>query len=181
MYGGPLAGRCAAAGNGDDARRRHADPGGGHDGTYNADFLVDIGATDSRAPTTELRRIGVQPVGSTRYELADGTVHEFPVGLVRIELMGEVTAGRVIFGPDGAEPIVGVTTLEALGITVDPATGTLKRLPAIPLKSLCQEPGLGAPTKAFRRRCRSHRSTSGRSSSTIQRCTMSSPTFSSTG
>lgn len=48
--------------------------------------------------------------------------------------MGEVTAGRVIFGPDQAEPILGVTALESVGITIDPATRTLKRLPAIPLK-----------------------------------------------
>jgi hypothetical protein len=48
--------------------------------------------------------------------------------------MGEVTAGRVIFGPDGVEPILGVTALESVGITVDPATRTLTRLPAVPLK-----------------------------------------------
>ena len=48
--------------------------------------------------------------------------------------MGEITAGRVIFGPEGIEPILGVTALESAGITVDPATHTLRRLPAIPLK-----------------------------------------------
>ena len=50
--------------------------------------------------------------------------------------MGEVTAGRVLFGPDGVEPLLGVTALESIGITIDPVTQTLKRLPAIPLKSL---------------------------------------------
>lgn len=48
--------------------------------------------------------------------------------------MGEVTAGRIIFGPDNAEPLLGVTALESVGITIDPANRTLKRLPAIPLK-----------------------------------------------
>ena len=48
--------------------------------------------------------------------------------------MGEMTAGRVIFGPDGVEPILGVTALESVGITIDPASRTLKRLRAIPLK-----------------------------------------------
>jgi len=48
--------------------------------------------------------------------------------------MGEVTAGRIIFGPDDAEPWPGVTALESVGITIDPADCTLKRLPAIPLK-----------------------------------------------
>lgn len=48
--------------------------------------------------------------------------------------MGEVTAGRVVFGPDGSEPLLGVTALESIGVTVDPSTRTLKKLPAIYLK-----------------------------------------------
>ena len=48
--------------------------------------------------------------------------------------MGEVTAGRVLFGPDGVEPLLGVTALGSVGITIDPTTRTLKCLPAIPLK-----------------------------------------------
>lgn len=103
-------------------------------GTYEAEFLVDTGATDSLVPTSELNRIGVQPVGKTTYELADRTMHEYRFGLVEIGFMDEVTAGRVIFGPDNAEPILGVTALESVGITIDPTTRTLKRLPAIPLK-----------------------------------------------
>ena len=43
-------------------------------------------------------------------------------------------AGRVIFGPEEVEPILGVTTLESAGLTVDPTTQQLKRLPAVPLK-----------------------------------------------
>lgn len=107
---------------------------GSPDGAYEADFLVDTGATDSLAPAAELRKIGVRPVGTMAYELADGTIKEYPFGLVEITFMGEITAGRVIFGPDDAEPLLGVTALESVGITVDPANRTLKRLPAIPLK-----------------------------------------------
>ncbi len=97
-------------------------------------FLVDTGATDTMAPGDELERIGVAKEGKTAYELADGTVREYPFGLVRIEFMGETTAGRVIFGESGIEPLLGVTALESVGILVDPTNKTLKRLPAIPLK-----------------------------------------------
>ena len=62
-----------------------------------------------------------------------GLIH---VTVTRTELMGEVTAGRVLFGPDDVEPLLGVTALESIGITIDPVTRTLKRLPAIPLKSV---------------------------------------------
>jgi len=106
-----------------------ATPGQG----YEALFLVDTGATDSLVPAEELRKIGVREEGRTAYELADGSVKEYGYGLVRIEFMGEITAGRVIFGETGAEPLLGVTALEWVGIMVDPATKTLKRLPAIPL------------------------------------------------
>ena len=103
-------------------------------GTYEALFLVDTGATDSMAPGSALSSAGIQPVGRTSYELADGSVHEYSFGLAQIEFMGEVTAGRVIFGPEGVAPILGATALESVGITIDPATRTLKRLPAVPLK-----------------------------------------------
>jgi clan AA aspartic protease len=103
-------------------------------GGYEADFLVDTGATDSLVPGAELRKIGVQPVGKTVYELANGAVEEYEFGLAEISFMGEVTAGRIFFGPDKAEPLLGVTALESVGITIDPASRRLKRLPAIPLK-----------------------------------------------
>ncbi len=102
--------------------------------SYEAVFLVDTGATDSMAPADELDNIGVRREGQMSYELADGTVKQYAFGLVRIEFMGETTAGRVIFGDPGIEPLLGVTALESVGIMVDPANKTLKRLPAIPLK-----------------------------------------------
>ena len=101
---------------------------------YEAVFLVGAGATDSMAPSDELEKIGVRREGRMSYELADGSVKEYPYGLVRIEFMGETTAGRVIFGPSDCDPLLGVTALESVGILVDPANMTLKRLPAIPLK-----------------------------------------------
>lgn len=77
----------------------------------------------------ELRKIGVQAVGKVAYELADGTLQQYEFGLARIEFMGEVTAGRVLFGPDDVEPLLGVTALESVGIAVDPTNRTVKRWP----------------------------------------------------
>lgn len=107
---------------------------GATNGTYEAEFLVDTGATDTLVPASALRRMGLQPTGTSVYELADGTRHEYQFGLAQIEIMGEITAGRVIFGPDDAEPLLGVTALESVGFTIDPANQTLKRLPAVSLK-----------------------------------------------
>ena len=103
-------------------------------GSYEAVFLVDTGASDTMAPASELTRIGIEPAAKLTYELADGTLQEYPFGIAQIEFMGEITAGRVIFGPEGTEPILGVIALQSVGIIVDPRTESLKRLPAIPLK-----------------------------------------------
>lgn len=112
---------------------------------YQADFLVDTGATDSMAPASQLRKIGIKPVGKTHYELADGSALEFEFGTAIIEFMGDITAGRVIFGPEGAEPILGVTALESTGVTLNPKTHTLRRLPAIPLKGVAIRAGADNP------------------------------------
>ena len=101
---------------------------------YVAEFLVDTGATDSLARAKELKKAGIKPRGRMTYELANGQTVQYDFGLAEIEFMGEITSGRVIFGPDDAEPILGVTALESVGILVDPANRTLKRMPAIPLK-----------------------------------------------
>jgi clan AA aspartic protease len=101
---------------------------------YAAPFLVDTGATDSMVPASALTKAGIAVAGTKTYELANGTLHEYPFGLAQIEFMGELTAGRVIFGPEESEPLLGVTALESAGITIDPVSQTLKRLPAIPLK-----------------------------------------------
>ncbi len=101
---------------------------------YEADFLVDTGATDCLVPAKELKKAKIAPVGKMIYELADGKKVEYDFGIALIEFMGEITAGRVIFGPDDVEPLLGVTALESVGILVDPVKQTLKRMPAIPLK-----------------------------------------------
>jgi clan AA aspartic protease len=107
---------------------------GSTNGSFQAVFLVDTGASDTMAPASELNRIGIEPAGRLTYELADGTLQEYSFGIAQIEFMGEITAGRVIFGPEGTEPILGVIALQSVGIIVDPRTESLKRLPAIPLK-----------------------------------------------
>ena len=53
-----------------------------------------------------------------------------------IEFMGDLTAGRILIGEDGVEPLFGVTALESAGIEVDPVSQRLKRLPALRLKHL---------------------------------------------
>jgi clan AA aspartic protease len=97
-------------------------------------FLVDTGAIDCMVPRNKLMEIGIKPEGKRTYELADGTEVALDVAVARIEFMGEIVGATVIFGKDDAEPILGVTALESVGIEVDPQNQRLKRLPAVRLK-----------------------------------------------
>ena len=97
-------------------------------------FLVDTGAIDCLVPSDKLRAIGIEPEAKRSYELANGDEVVMNVAGGRIEFMGDVVWATVIFGPDDAEPILGVTALESVGISVDPQTQRLKRLPAVSLK-----------------------------------------------
>jgi clan AA aspartic protease len=103
---------------------------------YDAKFLVDTGAVDAMAPASELRRVGIEPVGKRTYELATGELQEFEYGLAELRFMGEITSTDIIFGPDDSKPILGVLALESAGYIVDPKNQTLRRLSAIPLKRI---------------------------------------------
>ena len=50
--------------------------------------------------------------------------------------MGEIVGGTVVFGEENAEPLLGLTALESVGIEVDPLNQRLQRLPAVRLRSL---------------------------------------------
>jgi predicted aspartyl protease len=101
---------------------------------YDAKFLVDTGAVESMAPASELRRVGIEPVGKRTYELASGELREYEYGLAELRFMDEITSTDIIFGPENAEPILGVLALEGAGFIVDPTNRTLRKLGARPLK-----------------------------------------------
>jgi clan AA aspartic protease len=97
-------------------------------------FLVDTGAVDSLIPGKALKEIGLVPKGRRAYELADGSEVKLDITTGELEFMGEIVGSTLIFGADDAEPILGVTALESVGIEVDPRNHRLKRLPATRLK-----------------------------------------------
>ena len=99
-------------------------------------FLVDTGATDSLVPRKHLESIGMSPIQQRSYQLADSSDLRLDIGVAEIEFMGEAVGGTVMFGDDDAEPLLGVTALESVGIEVDPVNQRLKRLPAVRLKSI---------------------------------------------
>ena len=114
--------------------RNPADPQRSWTGT----FLVDTGAFDSLVPRAHLEAIGLKPKGRREYTLADGSKISLDITTADIEFQEEIVGGTIIYGEEGAEPLLGVTALESGGFEVDPRNQELKRLPAILLK-LCNK------------------------------------------
>ena len=98
-------------------------------------FLVDTGAIDSLVPRRNLTAIGLAPTGQRVYVTADGREVTMDITVGELEVMGELAGGVIVFGDEGAEPLLGVTALESAGIEVDPQSQRLKRLPAVRLRA----------------------------------------------
>ena len=100
---------------------------------WTGEFLVYTGAFDSLVPRARLEAIGREPRGHREYVLADGKPVSLDITVAEIEFEGEVVGGTIVYGEDGAEPLLGVTALESGGFEVDPRNEELK-LPAVLLK-----------------------------------------------
>jgi clan AA aspartic protease len=83
-------------------------------------FLIDSGAVYSLVPAKLLKTLGIQSYKTPEFTLADGTTVTRPVGDAYFEFHGEGGAAPVIFGQEGDEPLLGVTTLESLALILDP-------------------------------------------------------------
>ena len=81
--------------------------------------LVDTGATNTMLPSSLLRELGIEPVESRFARVADGRRVELQTAWARFSIQGRNTVARVSFGPEG-EYLMGATTLEDLGMVIDP-------------------------------------------------------------
>jgi len=91
------------------------------------EFLVDTGAIYSVLPSSLLKELGVEPIGRRKFKLANNQVIERDVGIIGIEVEGIKTHTTVIFGDEGVY-LLGVVTLEELGLEVDPIKGKLRAM-----------------------------------------------------
>ena len=88
-------------------------------------MLVDTGATYSVIPRDLARRLGIgRPRRSVSMRLADGRGARFGVATAFVKIDDREGPTIVLVG-SVAEPILGVETLEQLGLTVDSRRGRL--------------------------------------------------------
>jgi len=91
-------------------------------------MLVDSGALYSVAPATVLTKLGIRPDRIETFTLADGTAVKRQVGGALFAVADRRALSTVIFGRRGDSTLLGVVTLEELGLMLDPLRRRLKPL-----------------------------------------------------
>jgi len=87
--------------------------------------LVDTEATYTVVPWSIYEKLNLMIVGKKIAETAKGLT-ELEESFLVIEIKGKKAVTPVLISRDLKDVLVGVLTLEALGLAVDPATGELK-------------------------------------------------------
>jgi clan AA aspartic protease len=99
--------------------------------TEKIEFLVDSGAIYSVVPTPLLEGLGIRPLATQDFRLADGSKITRKKGGAFFRYGARVGVADVIFGEEGDSTLLGTFTLEALGLSLDPLRRELKPLPML--------------------------------------------------
>ncbi len=89
------------------------------------EFMVDSGAVYSLVPGKVLDKIGIEPYKEMSFSLADGTTINRKISSAYFEYKGDGGPAPVIYGEEGDTPLLGATTLESMGLVLNPFTRTL--------------------------------------------------------
>ena len=95
------------------------------------EFLVDSGAIYSVVPSAVLRKLGVKPVATQEFRLADGSAIKRRKGIALFQYEERIGGADVIFGEKGDHTLLGAFTLESLGLALDPLKRELRPIPMI--------------------------------------------------
>ena len=82
--------------------------------------LVDTGAAYSVVPRAVLESLGCRPVRTQRVVLADARTEAWSVTQIDVECEGRRTTTPILIGPAAGPVLLGATTLEELGLGIDP-------------------------------------------------------------
>jgi predicted aspartyl protease len=95
-------------------------------------FTVDSGAVYSVVPAPVLKNLGIQPLRREAFRLGDGTTIMRQKGGALFKFRSYVGIADVIFGEKGDPTVLGASTLEALGLALDPITRELTSMTLVP-------------------------------------------------
>ena len=93
--------------------------------------LVDSGATYSVIPAAVLDRLGIRAIADEEFRLANGETLRRRKGIAAFRYGERIGGGDVVFGEEGDMNLLGVLTLESLGLVLDPLKRELRPLPLL--------------------------------------------------
>jgi predicted aspartyl protease len=96
--------------------------------SIDVEMMVDSGAIYSVVPGTVLRSIGVASERTEKFYLADGRSVRRRIGHLAFAIQGAEGISRVVFGRSGDACLLGMVTLEELGLGLDPLKRRLRPL-----------------------------------------------------
>ena len=85
-----------------------------------AKFMVDTGAAYTVLPRKFVVKLGLEPVKTQEFSLVDGTTVKRKLGHAMVEIDGEKSPSTVVLGEKGDSALIGVITLENMGLMLDP-------------------------------------------------------------
>lgn len=100
--------------------------------------MLDSGAIHSVIPAALLEALGVKPNGRADLRLADGSRVSRRKGTVESRLGGRFGGSDVLFGERDDATVLGLLTLNALGLWLDPLKREIKEFPM--MLAGCQRP-----------------------------------------
>jgi predicted aspartyl protease len=89
------------------------------------EFLIDRGAVYSVVPGKILDELDIEPYKEVSFSLTDGTSIKRRVGSAYFEYEGEGGPAPVVYGEEGDNTLLEATTLESIGLVLNPFTRTL--------------------------------------------------------
>ena len=99
--------------------------------TRTVEFMVDSGAIYTVAPAAVLEELQIKPISEEKFWLANGEKIVRRRGGAYFKFGDRVGIADVIFGEDGDANLLGATTLESLGLALDPLKRELKPMQLI--------------------------------------------------
>lgn len=91
-------------------------------------FIADTGAIYTVIPSSVAEKLKLGVTDKRKFKIASGDIVEYPVSEAYLEIEGKGVTSLVALAPEKTPTLLGVTTLELLGLQVDPVTGKLTPL-----------------------------------------------------
>lgn len=84
------------------------------------DFLVDTGAAYTVLPYEFVKKLGLKAKRVQEFSLADGTTVKRSLSHAMVNIDGQNSPSTVVLGEKNDSALIGVITLEGMGLMVDP-------------------------------------------------------------